>query len=497
MRVRSRAAAITVAIVCAAVAAAVSMHPGSRRRVLAVATRLGLWSASPAGTADDVVHVLVKLPFSPGALTAAEYDRRRRGRAIGIAGVDAIEGSAIPLFEVPARGLDAGDLAVPMLTDVLVRATIRRSALQNLPQEWRGRVFENVVITLPLPDPGRDTAIGTAQDVAERLDLAGLKAAGMTGKNVLVGVVDSGINVDVLKQRLLNSRLPSCGESPPCFDFDEDLSSGSSHVGTNPSNSGFTHGGMVAFDVMIAAPDVTFADIVLSGGGTARVADAIEAYITVGLKLALRRLDGKPMPLGVVLVNSWGILNPAKDDPGSTYVSNPNHVFAYVIGALADLGVDFVFAAGNCGTGGNRADCGKVGPGTIYGANAYERVVTVAAADVDQSHLDYSSQGPGLVFPQKPDVAGFAEFAGFHAVDSGTSAAAPTVAGLIAAYRSKHPFQVGQPTTSVDAMRDRIIRAVGECFAPGTRPTHRPTVGYGIVDGSCLVRESRGKNGSN
>jgi hypothetical protein len=65
------------------------------------------------------------------------------------------------------------------------------------------------------------------------------------------------------------------------------------------------------------------------------------------------------------------------------------------------------------------------------------------------------------------------------------------VAGLIAAYRQRLPFKEGEPSTTTAMMRDRIIRAVGDCFPPGSRGTHTKDKGYGIVSGACLVKEAQ------
>lgn len=222
------------------------------------------------GDGNDDVSVLIEIPTEPVPLTPTEHERLKRPPPIAIAGVDVSERPAIPLFEARRGGTDPNPTVSPMLTGVLVRATIKQSALRNLPEEWRGRVFENVRIRTRTARSLSGMPIGTAGDVAARLLVTDLAQRGMTGASVFIGIVDDGINIDTLKDQILGSDVPECGSTPPCFQFSYDLSDGGltkAPPGHSMSNNGFTHGGMVAFSALIAAPRATIFDVVLTGGG--------------------------------------------------------------------------------------------------------------------------------------------------------------------------------------------------------------------------------------
>ena len=103
---------------------------------------------------------------------------------------------------------------------------------------------------------------------------------------------------------------------------------------------------------------------------------------------------------------------------------------------------------GRCGTN-------DVGYGSsIHGANSHPDVITVAAITNDNRRLGYSSQGPGMLTRQKPDIGGYSHFKGSGAYprDGGTSAACPVAAGVVAALRQQHP------DITPDAMKGIIQR---------------------------------------
>jgi subtilisin family serine protease len=59
-------------------------------------------------------------------------------------------------------------------------------------------------------------------------------------------------------------------------------------------------------------------------------------------------------------------------------------------------------------------------------------VITVGAVNKNEQLVGYSSQGPGALDPNKPDFCSVTHFQGFFASDSGTSAATPIAAGVVA-----------------------------------------------------------------
>src|SRR5437764_173730 len=143
--------------------------------------------------------------------------------------------------------------------------------------------------------------------------------------------------------------------------------------------------------------------------------------------------------------NSGGIFDPSWDFPvGSpgNYSDNPAHPFNIIVGSLAQAGADILFAAGNCGRDCPDSRCRFGNARPINGANSHPQVISVAGIDVRRRRVGYSSQGPGRLADQKPDVSSYTHFLGSEAegageADSGTSAACPVMAGVVGAMRTK------------------------------------------------------------
>ncbi len=291
--------------------------------------------------------------------------------------------------------------------------------LRDRPADVVGVYADPEIAAFPEPYCGPD-AVGSDTDVADRLGVPALRAAGLTGREVRVAIVDTGID---------GRQIPVSGGWSPNRDY-------------RPGSAPPTHGTMVAYDVRIAAPDARILDYALlrsrAETWTALLSDAIAAYADL---LQVLERDAGPL----VVNNSWGIYDRAQDAPiGSpeNYSANPHHPFNQVVGSIVAAGADVFFAAGNCGADCPSRQCGTkdVGPGaSIHGANSHPDVVTVAAVTVTDRRLGYSSQGPGGLTRRKPDLAGFSHFrgSGVYPVDTGTSAASPVAAGAAAALRQR------------------------------------------------------------
>jgi hypothetical protein len=85
----------------------------------------------------------------------------------------------------------------------------------------------------------------------------------------------------------------------------------------------------------------------------------------------------------------------------------------------------------------------------------------------------------------KPDVSGYTHFrgSGVFAADGGTSAATPVVAGLVAAFRSRFPFDATDFRTSPAAIRNLLMRTAEDRGNIGF-DFH---FGWGIVSGRKLA----------
>ena len=323
--------------------------------------------------------------------------------------------------------------------------------------------------------------VGDDADVERLLRVADLRACGMDGSGVMVAIVDGGVNVVYLAEH---------GKHPT---FSRESSWGYA-FGVRPGEVRVDHGTMCAFDACIAAPACTLVDIVLLRplGGTsifsglgAVLSEAVRAYSH--LQGLMRRTD---RPRALVVSNSWGMFHPSWDlppgDPGN-YSDNPNHPFNRSVAALEALGADILFAAGNCGPQCPDQRCQGVATNAIYGASGHPSVLSVAGVDTRAARVGYSSIGPGRLTDRKPDISGYTHFKGSEVfeADSGTSAATPVVAGVVAAVRSKRPVDPAQPSTSPAAIRALLTSTARDVGSAGYDYEH----GYGVLDGARVHDE--------
>ena len=396
-----------------------------------------------------------------------------------------------PAFQVPHPAGAANEASLfksvdgrtPFAGGYLSRAELDEEVLEQV----RRQALESDTLDLyadatiaPAPLCATSPPMGTAVDVANRLGYAALQAAGMDGRGVMVAIVDTGFNL---------AYLNALGVHPS---FDPMLSwsvPGAPTPGQGGMQNGMQHGTMSAYDACIAAPRCTLLDVpVLSaptqpGGPQMQglLSDAVLAYSQL---LRIRqRMPERPL----VVNNSWAMYSPSWDWPvGSpgNYSANPDHPFNLIVAALDRAGADIVFATGNCGALCPDDRCQGV-THRIYGAASSDSVLSVAGVDVSGTWLGYSTQGPGLLTAQKPDVAGFSQFVGSGVwrpetmADSGTSAAAPVVSGLLAALRTHASPEALTPAALRDVVRETAVRAGGAPFDFD--------VGWGVVNGPALA----------
>ncbi len=436
-------------------------------------------------------HVIIEL-LPPAELDAAlmtfgprgEPDRLRRAVA-GLTGFTPDLGFGA--LRSPDASRDTRDLtaAPPAPETILIRGVIddeQTDLTAAVAADDTGVVgiFADCAIASYLTC-GHSPARGDHHDVARLLGVSSLHRAGMTGAGVALAIVDSGINLAHLRARLgftprldqALSWLPSAGEDMP------DFVPGAMPVG---------HGTMCAFDALIAAPEATLLDLPildprLPAGIQHRLSDAIRAFDHL-----VRVAEGLGSTAGhhsLVVNNSWGLYQAAWDlppgDPGR-YIDNPRHPFNRIVGRLERAGADILFAAGNCGSECPDGRCGTVRDEGILGANSHPDVLCVAGVDIAKRRVGYSTRGPGLLTAEKPDIAGFTHFhgSGWLAADSGTSAACPVVAGLLAACRSRLPL-------SDDWRPARMRSLLRDTADPLDEAGFNPETGYGIASGTRLL----------
>ncbi|WP_336205199.1 S8 family peptidase [Nonomuraea sp. LPB2021202275-12-8] len=402
------------------------------------------------------MRVLIQLRPSSD-LVAAVADPGRTATAAdvadGLPGVELDTGFAPVALPRPVPAAAGGDpLSLNQPLDfslaaedasVLVRGTIsddepatRVTLLPTLRPDVVG-VFADPVVESALVCGG-DAPVGSWHDVERLLNVAGLHAEGLDGAGVPLAVLDTGINTaHVAKHSGRDVTLDAARSWSPAG------------VPSRPGEAEVDHGTMCAFDALIGAPRASLIDIPLlrstRPGGSALdglLSDAVAAFAHLRAVLAAQPAESRSL----VISNSWGSFSPEWDFPvghSGNYSDNAAHPFNLMVASLDRAGADVLFAAGNCGRDCVDRRC-AFPDRPITGANSHPRALSIGGIDVNGRRVGYSSQGPGRLTARKPDLCAYTHFSGSKAYgddqpDSGTSAATPVAAGLVAAVRTLWP----------------------------------------------------------
>jgi hypothetical protein len=353
---------------------------------------------------------------------------------------------------------------------------------QRVPEAVDGNpVFANPEIA-PLITCGGSPPVGDANNVKTKLNVSTLTSRGLTGDGVAIAIMDTGINLAHLTAKL--------GFTPKLDVANSWRAPGSTVApGTHPVH----HGTMCAFDALLAAPKATLLDFPIlasTAPGGAMVGRTLSvALLGFAQLLAFWGVafapGGAQQFRALVSNNSWGIYHPSWDFPAGhpgRFIDNPNHPFNVIAKTLANAGADIIFAAGNCGAQCADMRCQGRTTQAIMGANALAEVLTLAGCDTNDQRVGYSSQGPSIsgMFAQKPDVTSYTHFKGSEAFgpgspDSGTSAACPVAAGIVAALRTKVA-----PGTVPSNQLFATIRA--NAIHAGAGTGWNGDFGFGIID---------------
>lgn len=371
----------------------------------------------------------------------------------------------IPMFTPPeaaeSRQLSAlSEFSSPETNEDLPSATqvipvqVDQAAVAELEQRPGVRVWPSSPITFHVDCRPFKPGV-SIDEIRGQLGVAEVWETGARG-GVVVGVLDEGID---------GSHYPVDG--------------GFARAGAQQPGGGTidSHGSMCAADVLVAAPDARLYDypfMVRRSGG---------ALVMLNAVLEQRRVDGTPH----LISNSWGFYGvpPQETDPGHE-VWDLEHPIHRKVREVVTSGAPVLFAAGNCGEPCPSGNChvSSIGAGhSIHGTNSLVEVITVAAVNSEGERIGYSSQGPGMFEPEKPDVAAYSHFFGNFGpdrpggdadspFDNGTSAACPVAAGVVALLLS------ARPDATPGEIRSALLDAArGEGWSPD--------VGHGIVNAAA------------
>lgn len=420
---------------------------------------------------DDVHQEAFGL-FSLAAEAPAEGVQAAEGLLDRVAGfgVELEEAQIpVPMFSEPKspppvdelRGFAEAGLSaeLPSATTVLA-ARVPDERLEELEQQAGVRVWPNSELTLfsagPPPVDCRPFQPGaTIEEIQQALGVEAIWQEGHRGEGVVIGIIDEGVNGKAYPVRggFEGANAPAPGSAPIT-----------------------SHGSMCAADCLIAAPDVAIYDypflgVPNSGGALAMFQDVLKQ----------RRLDGTPQ----LTNNSYGFTGvPPRDRFPKHEVWDLQHPLHRKIREVIVSGAPAFFAAGNCGAdcpSGN-CDASGIGPGkSIHGSNSLEEVITVAAVNKQRTRIGYSSQGPGMFFAQKPDVASYSHVFGNFGkgrpggepppFDNGTSAATPVACGVGALLLGAHPG------TSPARLKEALIEAAVDAPVGGWNAE----IGNGVI----------------
>jgi serine protease AprX len=470
-----------------------------RTRLLAVALASALaLGAAPAlatsgSTADGAALPGTDLDSLPGLGRLAHVT----GATTAIASLDALPTQAV--------------------TDALVDLGLDVQPMRHLPL---------VVVRGPVGLLRAAVTTGLARDVYpdERIELldtassdamgaASLREAGITGKGVTVGVVDSGCDAshpDLADHVTHNVKLVSAEYANVTPDSWNTLVVPIEQPPYANTDLGSGHGTHVAG--IIAADGTTGADHLGVAPDAELVCLAIgEALFTTAVVTAYDYLLDQPDLWGVdVINNSWGNLYAQFD---------PRNPVAVATKAVADQGVTVVFAAGNAGDGNGEA--------TLNPFSQAPWVLSVAAETVDHIRGSFSSNGLrfdnstdapigaggrttftgdqiGLVHPDVTapgvDIASSCDTAGTlvgpcppgeSTTASGTSMASPHVAGAVAVLRQANPRLTPTQVRRLLQVTAQPVQALDADGDPTGEAAPFWQVGYGRVDLQAAVAAAR------
>jgi bacillopeptidase F len=297
-------------------------------------------------------------------------------------------------------------------------------------------------------------------------------AQGYDGTGVTVGVVDTGIDVNHPALKATYRGTQADGSMVHDYNF-FDATKGRKDA--YDDNKHGTHvAGTIAGHAVDDRPAIGVAPgakLIASKILTASGSGTLEGVMK-GLEWMLAPTDSNgqnadPKKAPDVINNSWGTNN-------GKLLS-----FQKLMQSFLAAGIEPVFAAGNSGP---RA-------GSVGSPGSYPEVISVAATDRSDKVASFSSRGPSPVkgadgSDRKPDIAApghqimSALPGGGYGSLSGTSMAAPAVAGVVALILSKHK----------DLTHEEVVKAINTTARDIDAPGYDYNTGYGLIDAEAALK---------
>ncbi len=355
-----------------------------------------------------------------------------------------------------------------------------------------GRIEPNPVSPFPAPHDGGPGAgdITAVQPNLTAIHAPDVWALGYTGQNVVIGGADTGYQWThpALQGRYRGWNGASASHS---YHWHDAIHSGGGSCGPNatqPCDDG-SHGthtmgimlGVTATDNIGVAPGARWIGCRNMDGGNGTPSTYAECFQWFLAPTNSANQNPNPALAPHVISNSWVCTS----GEGCSDVQ----VLRQVVETVRNAGIFVVAAAGN--DGGSCASINK--PPAIYAAS-----FTVGASDNNSTIASFSSRGLVTVDGsnrQKPDVVApglsiYSTVPNGYGIQSGTSMAAPHVAGVVALLISADPSLAGDVAALESLLRSSALaRTTTEnCGGvPGTQIPN-PTYGYGRVDALAAVQ---------
>ncbi len=426
-----------------------------------------------AGSRTYIASLKVDPNFAPALAAGTRADRKSIAYGAMVDAEVAVKTTLLPKLDaLKAEGLVRSyDFATGTGALILnvddTRAGAAFQALQGLDE--LGRIVRNQEVKLDTVVEAVAPAAAKGEKTVEwnvgKVGVEQAWAQGVTGEGVVVGIVDTGVNVahEALKGQYRGTNADGSFNHDYNFfdpvgnkkDAYDDHNHGSHVAGTSVGGTKDHYTGM--------APGAKFiATKVFTAGGSGSTATILKG---LSWMLAPTKADGTeadPTKAPDIVSNSWGNSNGA----------SLSYIDAWK--AFEAAGIIPVVAAGNSGR-----------PNTVGAPGSYPQSITVGATDINDKVASFSSRGPSKIkdaegnFIQKPDVSApgkdiisAGKTGDSYVKMSGTSMATPAVSGVIALLLQKFP--------NLNAEQVRVVLAKSslDIDAPG----YDVNTGHGRVD---------------